>query len=317
LVVRGVNCLVTGGTGFLGQHLTRRLAADGHDVTILSRRRGHAHAPLVGDLAAHDLDLGSCSFSTVYHLAAMTHWVPHYSAERAAIFRVNVQGTKNLLRALERGRQLPQAVVLASSVAVYGVEEGVLLDETTPRNATDPYGASKREAEEILLRWCAGHSVRAAIVRLPLLLGAGAKGNVAAMVRALARGWYFGVGPGNARQSMVLAADVARIMPRAAQVGGVFHLTDGCHPTLAELEQALSAAMKRRAPRRLPIGLARVGARIGDLLHRACGVRVPLNSRTLLKMTCTLTFSDLRARHELGWTPCPVLDRVGEMLEMR
>jgi nucleoside-diphosphate-sugar epimerase len=243
----------------------------------------------------------------------LAHRVPRTGAEGALFFQVNVEGTKNLLRALERTDKLPEAVVLISTVAVYGREEGMQLDETTPRKAIEPYGASKREAEDFLMAWCSRHGVRAGVVRLPLVAGSNAPGNLGAMVGALRKGTYLGIGSGAARRSMVMASDVAQVLPEVARAGGVYNLTDGYHPSFMEFETALANAMGRRAPRRLPLRVARLGARLGDVVQKTIGINVPFTSRTLTKMSSTLTLSDERARKELGWSPSPVLDHAREL----
>jgi nucleoside-diphosphate-sugar epimerase len=114
---------------------------------------------------------------------------------------------------------------------------------------------------------------------------------------------------------MVMAADVAEILPKLAEVGGVFHLTDGHHPSFAELETALSSAMKERDPMRLPMPVAKTAAFIGDGLQKLTGLPAPFSSRTLLKMSSTLTLSDSRARQSLGWSPCRVLDHAAELVD--
>jgi nucleoside-diphosphate-sugar epimerase len=135
------------------------------------------------------------------------------------------------------------------------------------------------------------------------------------MVSAIAAGRYLGVGTGTARRSMVRLADVAEVFPKIAVVGGVFHLTDGFHPSFAELESAIAAALDRRPPLRLPTPLARAAAVAGDVLELLVRRRMPFNHRTLVKMTSTLTFSDEKARRLLGWQPTRVLDFVRELLE--
>jgi nucleoside-diphosphate-sugar epimerase len=189
-----------------------------------------------------------------------------------------------------------------------------MLDEDTPRQAADAYGASKREAEDLVLNWAARRGAKAAILRLPLVAGPGAPGNLAAMVRAIRAGRYMGIGRGEARRSMVRAEDVADIAPAAARTGGAYHLTDGCHPSFREIESAISAALGQRPPRRLPAPAARVAAAAGDALGVLLPRAWPLNSRVLRKMTSTLTFSDARARTLLGWNPTPVLERIAEVV---
>jgi len=253
------------------------------------------------------------SFSHVYHLAGFAHRVPRDRAESEMFYRVNVGGSKALLSALGQMEPPPRALVIASTVAVYGVDEGSLLDEETPRLATDPYGESKREAEDMILEWGASQGIRTGVVRLPLVAGHGAPGNLGAMVRGLAQGWYLGVGSGSARRSIVLVSDVAHILPKIAEVGGIFHLTDGHHPSFAELESALASALGRHTPRRLSLRLARAGAFLGDVAQGLTGLRVPFNTSLLSKMTSTLTFSDQRARDNLGWNPTQALARIHEL----
>jgi len=113
---------------------------------------------------------------------------------------------------------------------------------------------------------------------------------------------------------MVLASDVGAILPRVAGTSGVFHLTDGYHPSFAELETVLAGALGRKQPRRLSPRLARLGARLGDAVQGISGLRMPFTGRTLRKMTATLTFSDNRARQDLGWKPSYVLDHAAELV---
>jgi nucleoside-diphosphate-sugar epimerase len=225
----------------------------------------------------------------------------------------NVAGTRHLLDGLDRvGR--PAGLVLASTVAVYGLTSGTLVTEDADRLATDPYGSTRREVEDLVTSWGDANGVRVTVIRLPLVAGAGAPGQLGAMVRAMARGRYLGVGDGSARRSMVLASEVASVLPRALSVGGTYHLTDGHHPSFKELEAALAAALGRRAPRHLPTPVARVAGALGDLWSRTSGLPSPVRRDTVGKMTSTLTFDDARARAALGWSPSRVVDHAAELV---
>ncbi len=305
--------LVTGGSGFLGRYIVGGLVAQGEAVTVLGRRPVEGAAYVPGDLCDAQIEPGPAC-DVVVHAAGLAHVVPQTEEESARFFAVNAEGTKRLLHALKRAGRLPQAVVLVSTVAVYGRQTGTLLDEDTPRAASDPYGLSKRMAEDTLTAWGAECGVRTGIVRLPLVAGHGAPGNLGALIEALARGRYLNVGGGAARRSMVRAEDVAAILPEVARVGGVYHLTDGYHPSYAALSAALAEALGRRPPRNLPLPLARLGARLGDAVEAVTGRRVPLSRRTVTKLTSTLTFSDTRARQALGWHPAAVLDHVVDLI---
>jgi len=266
------------------------------------------------DLAREVPDFSSQKIAGVLHLAGRAHRSPRSQEEAQEFFRVNADGTRNLLLGLDRSREAPENLVFVSTVAVYGVTGGEGLDEDTPRRATDPYGESKRRAEDLVAEWGRRRGVRIGIVRLPLVAGARAPGNLGAMIRAMGKGYYFGVGDGNARRSMVLARDVAEALFKVAAVGGVFHLTDGRHPSFRELEDGLSHELGRRPPLRIPIGCARAMAVAGDVLGGVLRRQMPFSSRRLAKMTSTLTFSDRRARDTFGWAPKPVLSNLSELV---
>jgi nucleoside-diphosphate-sugar epimerase len=124
------------------------------------------------------------------------------------------------------------------------------------------------------------------------------------MIRGIRRGYYFNVAGGRAAKSVVLATDVAAIVPRAAEVGGVYNLTDGKHPTFAQLSSLIALQLGRSAPRNIPYEVAALFARVGDLFP----TRAPITSRTLQNLTSDLTFDDARARARLAWRPTAVLD---------
>ncbi len=304
-----ISCLLTGAAGFLGSYFYRELQEQGRLVTVLDRSAFGTNRWIQFDLAAEEELRLEETYDEVYHLAGLAHIRPRTPADAARFFCTNTQGTERLVRALKNTK----AFMFISTVAVYGVERGSLLDEGTPRMAVDPYGASKREAEDLVLRWGERQGVRTTILRLPLVVGHGAPGNLATMLGAIRRGRYFGISKGEARRSMVNAADVARIAPRAAQAGGIYHLTDGCHPSFRELEAGMSELAGKRAPRQIPRWVACSAARLGDIAG-VFGARLPLDTQVLRKMTSTLTFSDTRARDTLGWTPRPVLDCLGELV---
>jgi nucleoside-diphosphate-sugar epimerase len=228
--------------------------------------------------------------------------VPKNEAEGRAFFEVNREGTRRLCAALENDSALPKAFVFISTVAVYGCDSGNNIAETHPLQGATPYARSKIEAEDFLQQWCASHGVTLTIFRLPLVAGTNAPGNLGAMVQGIASGRYFNIGGGHARKSMVMASDVGKAILQAWQIGGVYNLTDGVHPSFAALAAAIAAQMGKPKPRSLPMWIAKWVARAGDLL----GQKAPVNTARLQKICATLTFDDRRARSAFGWNPQPV-----------
>ncbi len=103
---------------------------------------------------------------------------------------------------------------------------------------------------------------------------------------------------------MVLAEDVAKIIPKVAEIGGIYNLTDGYHPSFKELSMLIAKQLNKKPPLNLPSFLVRIIAFAGDLL----GSRAPLNSDKLKKITSDLTFDDTKARRILDWNPSLVLE---------
>ena len=129
-----------------------------------------------------------------------------------------------------------KSFVFISSVAVYGLDFGHNISENHPLQAVDPYGKSKIEAEKYLKKWSEEKNVNLTILRLPLIIGKNAPGNLNSIKKAIKNRYYFRINDGKAKRSMVLAEDVAKIIIKASEIGGIFNLTDGYHPALREIE---------------------------------------------------------------------------------
>jgi hypothetical protein len=123
------------------------------------------------------------------------------------------------------------------------------------------------------------------------------------MIRSINRGYYFNIAGGFAKKSMVLGKDIATTIMQASNIGGIYNLTDGFHPTFRELSLCISKKLKKTYIPNMPLFIAKLLAKFGDMF----GHSFPINSNKLVKITSTLTFNDNKARIEFGWNPTPVL----------
>jgi len=293
-----MDILLTGASGFLGKHIYNELKTQANIIT-LSRSGSDININLDRDIPElNHLDL-------IVHAAGKAHAVPKTELEIRSFFDVNLTGTKNLLLALEQSPSLPNFFVFISSVAVYGRESGNNIDENTVLLAKDPYGLSKIAAEELVIKWCALNNVVCTVLRLPLLVGKNPPGNLGAMIKGIKKGYYFNIAGGKARKSMVLASDVAKLIPKVAKIGGVYNLTDGHHPSFAALSTSIARQLDKAKPINIPLWLAKIMAMTGNLL----GTRAPINTSKLNKITSDLTFDDSHAKEKLDWSPTPVLTK--------
>jgi nucleoside-diphosphate-sugar epimerase len=286
--------LLTGAYGFLGREIQQVLS----EYEIVTH--GRNHGVIKCDLSVDEPVLPVVDI--VIHTAGKAHSIARTTLEKQDFFTVNVNGTRNLLNGL--ASNLPKAFVFISSVSVYGRDSGIDISEDEPLLATDPYGRSKIEAESMIELWCKKNNVICTILRLPLIAGSSPLGNLKSMIDGIRKGYYFNVAGGIAKKSVVLGKDVAAIIPTAAAIGGIYNLTDRVHPSFASLAALISKQLDKSAPLNIPLWLAVIIGKIGDLL----GKRSPINSNKLKKMISDLTFDDSKAFKILGWRPTSVLN---------
>lgn len=291
------NLLFTGGTGFLGKNVMPILKERYEVVTC-----GITSEDMIKANLAKEVPVLDKHFDVVLHACGKAHVVPKTEAEKQAFFDVNYQGTVNLCSALEKVG-VPKALVFISTVAVYGCEFGDLITEEHPLNGDTPYAKSKIMAEEYLSEWCKKHDVVLGILRPSLLAGKNAPGNLGAMVNGVRKGFYMNIAGGKVVKSILMAEDIARIMPKLIEKGGVYNVCDTRQPSFGDLSVSVAKQLGKGKPLNIPYWMAWCMAKVGDLL----GSRAPINSYKLEKMTQSLTFSNEKARKELGWEPMDVL----------
>lgn len=289
--------LFTGASGFLGLNI-RPILERYYDVSTI----GLTDDDDIKINLATDVPPINTHFDIVLHAAGKAHTIPRTDAERQVFYDVNYRGTVNLCKALE-AVGAPKAIVFISTVAVYGCEYGELITEEHPLDGISPYAESKIMAERFLTEWCSERGVVLGILRPSLLAGRQAPGNLGAMVDGLKRGFYLNIAGGKVQKSILMAEDIAYILPLLIERGGVYNVCDTYQPSFGELSASVAKQLGKHKPVSIPFWMAWCMAKIGDII----GPRAPINSYKLEKMTKSLTFSNVKARQELGWEPLDVL----------
>ena len=269
--------LFTGGTGFLGKNV-RPILDKMYEVTTC----GITSDDTIKVNLAKEIPELEQHYDVVLHACGKAHVVPKTEVEKQAFFDVNYTGTVHLCNALEKVGA-PNALVFISTVAVYGCEFGELITEEHLLKGDTPYAKSKIQAEKYLTEWCKKYNV--------------------AMVDGVKRGFYMNIAGGKAVKSILMAEDIARIMPALIKKGGVYNVCDTFQPTFGQISESVANQLGKSKPISIPIWMAKCMALVGDLL----GEKAPINSYKLEKMTRSLTFSNEKARKELDWEPLDVL----------
>lgn len=277
-------CLLTGGSGYVGQALARRLLNDRWRVRLALRSSagvltGTESAAIDGLSASQDWSSALAGVSVVAHLAARVHVMSDKASDPLAEFRaVNTAGTLKLAR--QAAAAGVQRFVFVSSIKVNGerTELGRPYRSDDSPAPEDPYGISKAEAEIGLRTIAAETGMECVIVRPPLVYGPGAKANFAAMLRWVDRGLPLPLGSINNKRSLVgldnLVDLLAICMTHQAAAGQTFLVSDNDDVSTTELLQRVGTALNK--PTRLlpvPPALLKAGAALvgrASVAQRLC-----------------------------------------------
>lgn len=288
---------VTGGTGFIGRHLVRRLRRDEVSVAAPSRREANLDDRFTLCRAFEGAEV-------VFHLAArVTEWGP-----RSLFRRVNVDGTRNVLEAA-RAAGVPR-VVYVSSDTVYGYPcPHPNTTEETPFTSRilDSYTWSKIEAE----RLCRREENRVTIARLGWVWGPGDRTILPRLLEFLRSQAFFYAGTGLNVTNLAYVENVADALvllathPRAA--GEAFNVNDGLRIPLVDYFERLTAALGVRIPprRRVPYPLVYGAASACELAARALQTSQPppLTRYAVDALFGELDFSNAKIVSRLGFRP--------------
>ena len=233
--------LFSGASGFLGLNI-RKLLEMTYDVSTI----GLTDLDDIKFNLANEEPPLNTHYDLVLHAAGKAHTVPKTEAEKQLFYDVNFQGTVNLCKALENVG-LPQALVFISTVAVYGCDYGELITEDHPLEGNSPYAESKIMAERYLTKWCANNGVVLSILRPSLLAGRNAPGNLGAMVNGVKKGFYLNIAGGKVKKSVLMAEDIARLLPLLAERGGVYNVCDTYQPTFGELSALVAKQLGKHS----------------------------------------------------------------------
>jgi dihydroflavonol-4-reductase len=306
---KGRRVVVTGGTGFLGEHLCKELVAKQFAVTALARSRSDVlddiGVTLVrGDvMTGPELDAALAGATAVFHLAGMVSRDPD---DGQRMMRLHVDGTRRVLDAMAK-HGIKRMVLASTSGTIAVSKHEVILDEragyATELAAGWPYYASKIYQERLALELGPTLGVEVVAVNPSLLLGPGDRRlSSTGDVRRFLRREIPVVPDGGI--NFVDARDAAAATAAALDHGraGERYLMGGPNWTMKEFFGRLSRIAKVAPPRlKLPAKLNRWGAAVIEEVYRRRGKEPPVDRISVEMSEHYWWFDSGKARAELDF----------------
>lgn len=309
------NALVTGGTGFVGSHVVRRLCAEGFTVRVLARRTSPLRLLeslpvelVLGDLLdPESLRKAATGCDTLFHVAADYRlWARHPQD----LYRNNVEGTENILAAARAAGV--SRVIYTSTVGTIGFHRNgtaaTEADFPDPKTLAGHYKRSKFLAEQVALRY-AREAFPVVIVNPTAPVGEGDRkptdtGKIILDFLNRNTPAYLDTG-----LNLVDVRDVAEGHLLALRRGkpGERYILGGQNMSFKEILEALSRIAGLPSPRlRVPYGIAWCAGVVNGALAQVTGhpPRVPLDGVRMARYK--MYVSSAKAESELGYRPGPV-----------
>ena len=316
---------VTGGSGFIGGVLVKRLVAEGWTVRALARSDGSAGIvrdrgaePVRGDLDdVAAMTGGARGADVVFHSAAqLGEWGTREEFERG-----NVLGTKHVLQAARDGGARRFVHVGTEAALMHG-EPLVMVDERAPLQPRSKalYSATKAQAEMEVLE-ANGDGLETVVVRPRLVWGVGDTTILPSVREAAEKGRWAWIGGGRHRTSTTHVENVVEGLWLGATKGapgGVYFVTDGEPVVFRDFfERLLRTQGVELGDKSAPRWLVGAAAWLGEGAWRVLPVNgappVTTLAYWLASQECTIDIT--RARTELGYEPVRTIDEGMEELE--
>jgi nucleoside-diphosphate-sugar epimerase len=281
-----VHVVITGASGFIGQVVARKLAADQHQLTLLGGDRvptapaGGAHRCIAAGAIETCPDLADhlAGADAVVHLAGRAHIINASGAESDAAFHAaNADAVRQLCDVM-RQRDIKRLIFVSSIAA---------------RQPINAYGRSKLAGEAHALDFAKHDGSFAAILRPPLVYGPNAPGNLSRLISIMRRGLPMPFASVRNRRSLCAVDNVADAIARIIQSpghSGTYEVCDDAVVSLPEIVAALGKGMERPATQ-FPFPQA--------LLFRAAR----LASESTAQGFGDMTLSNAALRRDFGWQP--------------
>jgi nucleoside-diphosphate-sugar epimerase len=303
--------LVTGGTGFTGAHLVRRLLERGHEVIVLDHKKGSVYDELISKGAR--IVIGSITdkklvesvvegCDTIQHIAAAFREI---NVAKSLYWDVNVNGTRNLLEAATKYEV--KRFVYCSTCGVHGVVKNPPASEVTPIAPVDYYQYTKFEGEKVAQEYIrSGLSIT--ILRPAAIFGPEDPGRWLMLFKRVASGRFYMFGNGIATyhplyiDNLTDAFELA--MDKEEAIGQTYLIADDYYYTLNDLVVEIGSVLGQDIKIiHLPFTPLWITAAIIEAICKPFRIKPPIFRRRVNWFRQNRAFDISKAKRELGYNP--------------
>lgn len=303
--------LVTGGTGFTGGHLIRRLLSKGHEVIVLDNKKGIVYDEL--EALGAKISIGSVTdkklveklvegCDTVQHLAAAFREI---NVPKSLYWDVNVNGTRNLLEASQK--YSVKRFVYCSTCGVHGDVKDPPAPETAPINPEDYYQYTKYEGEKVAQEFMK-QGMKISILRPAAIYGPEDPERWLMLFKRTASGTFYMFGDGKATyaplyiDNLVDAFELA--MEKEAAIGQTYLIADEKYYQLNDLVTEIGKVLgKDIRIIHLPFAPLWLAAAVIEAVCVPFKVTPPIFRRRVDWFRQKRAFDISKAKRELGYDP--------------
>jgi nucleoside-diphosphate-sugar epimerase len=215
-------------------------------------------------------------------------------------YDVNVQGTKNVLRAMDNAGV--KNIIFTSSVAIYGLNK-TNPDENHPEDPFNHYGKSKWQAEHVIKEWYHNDPDRKSItiIRPTVIFGERNRGNVYNLLKQISSGKFIMIGKGQNKKSMAYVGNIVALIKNRIEKSEpgyhIFNYADKPDFSMVELTRIIEEKMKIKLPSiKIPYLLGMVGGYGFDFISVLLRKKFSISSVRVKKFCATTQFDASKVR---------------------
>ncbi|MBD2781294.1 NAD-dependent epimerase/dehydratase family protein [Xenorhabdus szentirmaii] len=295
--------LLIGASGFVGTRLIETAISE-FNIKNLDKQQSHFYSEItdIGDIRNQEfLNTALVNYHTVVLLAA-----EHRDdvSPISLYYDVNVQGTRNVLAAMEKNNV--KNIIFTSSVAVYGLNKANP-DENHSHDPFNHYGKSKWQAEEVLREWYnkAPNEHSLTIIRPTVIFGERNRGNVYNLLKQIASGKFAMIGSGKNYKSMAYVGNIVEFikykLTNVKQGYEVYNYVDKPDLNMNQLVHEVEKSLKKKIPSvHLPYPVGMLGGYCFDILSKLTDKKYAISS-VRVKKFCATTQFDAAKVHNSGF----------------